>query len=190
MRGFTTAILFVAPALLAASPAGPREAFGNAHLLLMVRTQVRGQEARLADLEIWAEGTRLRAQVRDSKAELWVDGLGTRPLYLADGKVAEPRKHSIESALKVALAASASAANANSDRIAGHPCKIITETPARDAALTRCMWHGLPLSVELSQGNFTFNAAATLVEEGVVTVADLQPPAGAPPASPSMSAGN
>jgi hypothetical protein len=193
MRRFSAALIFAAalPAL-AAPPAGPREAFGNAHILLVVRSQLKGHEARLADLEVWAEGTRLRALVRGEpkSGEFWVDGPGAKPLHLLDGKVDEPRRRTLEGALMVALAASTSLSNANSDRIAGHPCKIIADEPAHGETLTRCMWRGLPLSVEFASRDFSFNAAATLVEEGAVTVADLQPPPGAPSAPASLSAGN
>jgi hypothetical protein len=193
MYRFSAAMLFAAafPAL-AALPAGPREPFGNAHVLMMVREQAKGHDARMVDLEIWSEGSRLRARVRGEPAmgEVWVDGLGSKPLHLMDGKIDEPRRRSMESALMLAFTPSASLSNANSDRIAGHPCKIITEQLGDAATLTRCMWRGLPLSVEYSQRGFTFNAAATMVEEGAVTVADLQPPPGAPPAPASMSAGN
>jgi hypothetical protein len=191
MRSLSPALLALAPALLAATPAGPREPFGNAHVFMMVRTQQKGHEARIAELEVWAEGTRLRARVRGEPhaGEVWVDGLGSKPLYLADGKVTEPRKNTLEWALEMAFVASGSAANANSDRIAGHPCKILSEED-RGATLTRCLWRGVPLSVEYTHPGFTFNAAATLVEEGIVTVADLQPPPGAPSAPASMSAGN
>jgi hypothetical protein len=193
MRRISAAVLFAAalPAL-AVSPAGPREPFGNAHVLLMARSQMKGHDAQMADLELWAEGTRLRAKVRGEpkSGEFWVDGLGSKPLHLLDGKPDDPRRRSLEGALMLAFMPSASLSNANSDRIAGHPCKIISEDVGEGATLTRCMWRGLPLSVEYSQRGFSFNAAATLVEEGAVTVADLQPPPGAPLAPASMSAGN
>jgi hypothetical protein len=179
---------------LPALSAGSREPFGNAHVLMMARSQAKGHDARMADLELWAEGTRLRANVRGEpkSGEVWVDGLGSKPLHLLDGKPDDPRRRSLEGALMLAFSASSSLANANanSDRIAGHPCKIISEEVGEDATLTRCMWRGLPLSVEYSQRGFSFNAAATLVEEGAVTVADLQPPPGAPSAPASLSAGN
>jgi hypothetical protein len=194
MRRFSAALLLAAAGLpaLAAPPAGPREAFGNAHILLVVRSQLKGHEARLAELEVWAEGTRLRARVREEpkSGEFWVDGLGAKPLHLLDGKLDEPRRRTLEGALLVALAASTALTNANSDRIAGHPCKIVSDEPVKGEALTRCMWRGLPLSVEYTSRDFSFNAAATLVEEGAVTVADLQPPPGAPSAPASLSAGN
>ena len=105
-------------------------------------------------------------------------------------KTREPsRRATLERALQLSLAASPSLARANTDRIAGHPCKIVSEQLRGGFTLTRCIWRGLPLSVELLGGGFAFNAAATMVEEGAVTVADLQPPPGAPSAPPSMSAG-
>ena len=118
-----------------------------------------------------------------------MDGLASEALRILDGKVQAPRRRSLEHALQLALAASPSLANANTDRIAGHPCKIRSERLAGGLTMARCIWRGLPLSVEVTGGGFTFNAAATMVEEGAVTVADLQPPAGAPPAPASMSAG-
>jgi hypothetical protein len=156
----------------------------------MARVQAGRAEARLAEIDVWAEGTRLRARVRGEPqaGEFWVDGLSSEALHLRDGKVDEPGRKTLEHALKVSLGASPSLANANSDRIAGHPCKIVTQSLGRGASLTRCMWRGLPLSVELEAKGFVFNAAATLVEEGAVTLADLQPPAGAPAAPVSMSA--
>jgi hypothetical protein len=192
MRRLSAMIFAAALPALSASPAGPREPFANAHLFLMARAQAKGHEARMVDLEIWSEGTRLRARARGetSLGEFWVDGLAAKPLHLVDGKIDEPRRRTMEGALMLALTASPSPAKASSDRIAGHPCKIVTEELGEDATLTRCMWRGVPLSVELSQRGFTFNAAATLVEEGAVTVADLQPPPGAPSAPASLSAGN
>src|SRR5207237_5090404 len=106
---------------------------------------------------------------------------------VVDGKVAEPKQRTLEHALQLALAPSPSLANANSDRIAGRPCKIITEELPAGATMTRCLWRGLPLSVELHAGSFTFTAGATMVEEGAVTTADLTTPPGARPAVPSTS---
>ena len=100
-----------------------------------------------------------------------------------------PRKRTLAHGLKVALGASPSLASANTERVAGHPCKIVEEELPGGLQLTRCIWRGLPLSVELRGAGFSFNAAATMVEEGAVTVADLQPPAGAPLAPASLSAG-
>ena len=190
MRGsWVIGVLLALPAL-AAGRVVPREPFAKAHVSLMARIQAGRGEARLAEIDVWAEGARLRARVRGEPqaGEFWVDGLSSEALHLRDGKVDEPGKKTLEHALKVSLAASPSLANANSDRIAGHPCKIVTQSLGHGASLTRCMWRGLPLSVELEAKGFVFNAAATLVEEGAVTLADLQPPAGAPPAPASLSA--
>ena len=176
--------------VFAAGPLVPREPFAKAHVSLMARAQVGESNARLAEIDVWAEGTRLRARLREDPAanEFWVDGLASQALVIRSGAVVQPRKRTLEHALQIALAASPSLANANTDRIAGHPCKIVTED-VPGGILTRCLWRGLPLSVELKLGTFSFNAAATMVEEGAVSVADLQPPPGAPAAPPSMSAG-
>ena len=190
MRGIWVIwVLFALPAM-AAGPVVPREPFAKAHISMMARVQAGRGEARLAEIDVWAEGARLRARVRGEPqfGEFWVDGLSSEALHLLDGKVDEPRARTLEHALKVALAASPSLANANTDRIAGHPCKIVTQSLGRGASLTRCIWRGLPLSVEVESKGFVFNAAATLVEEGAVTLADLQPPAGAPAAPASLSA--
>ena len=186
-----TALLLMLALPAAADPLVQREAFAKAHVSLMARSQSGSAEARLAEIDVWAEGTRLHAKVRDDPkaGEFWVDGLASEALRILDGKVQAPRRRSLEHALQLALAASPSLANANTDRIAGHPCKIRSERLAGGLTMTRCIWRGLPLSVEVTGGGFTFNAAATIVEEGAVTVADLQPPAGAPPAPASMSAG-
>jgi hypothetical protein len=191
MRRFSALMLALTLPALAAPPAGPREAFGNAHVLMMVRWQAKGSEARIAELDVWAEGTRLRARVNSEPklGEFWVDGLA-KPVHILDGKLDEPKRRSLEGALLLTLAASSQPGNANSDRIAGHPCKIVAQEPGKNETLTRCMWRGLPLSVEYAARDFSFNAAATLVEEGAVTVADLQPPSGAPSAPASLSAGN
>jgi hypothetical protein len=190
MRGkWAIGVLFSLP-VLAARPVVPREPFAKAHVSMMARVQAGRAEARLAEIDLWAEGARLRARVRgDPQAgEFWVDGLFSEALHLRDGKVAEPRKDTLEHGLKMALAPSPSLANANTDRIAGHPCKIVTQSLGRGASLTRCIWRGLPLSVELESKGFAFNAAATMVEEGAVALADLQPPAGAPAAPASLTA--
>jgi len=42
--------------------------------------------------------------------------------------------------------------------------------------------------MELQTKGFSFHAAAMLVEEGAVTLADLQPPPGAPAAPAALSA--
>jgi len=184
-------ILVLALPALAAEPLVPREPFAKAHVSMMARVQSGSGEPRLAEIDVWAEGTRLRALVRGqpSAGEFWVDGLAAQALRLLDGKVQEPKRRTLEHGLQLALAASPSLASANTDRIAGHPCKIITEELPAGFAMTRCIWRGLPLSVELSGRGFSFNAAATMVDDGAVTVKDLQPPAGAPSAPPSMSAG-
>jgi hypothetical protein len=191
MRRLALILVAAATSALAAAPAVPREPFAKAHVQYMARAQSGAREAKLLDIDVWAEGTRLRAKVRgDAKGgEFWVDGLASQALHLSGGKIDEPKKKTMESALQLALAASPSLANANSDRIAGHPCKIISEQIEGGGTLTRCIWRGLPLSVEFAQDGFSFNAAAVLVEEGAVSVADLQPPPGAPPAPASMSAG-
>jgi hypothetical protein len=183
-------LLLMATSALAAGPVVSREPFARAHIQMMARAQNGTREARIADLDVWAGGTRLRARVRgESKvSEFWVDGLASPTLHLLEGKLDEPRRKTMEAALVQALAASPSLANANSDRIAGHPCKIISEEVA-GGTMTRCIWRGLPLSVEFTQDGFSFNAAAVIVEEGAVTLADLQPPSGAPAAPASMSAG-
>ena len=187
----TALLLLLAMPALAADPLVPREPFAKAHVSLMARAQIGAGTARLADIDVWAEGTRLRARVRGEPGAglFWVDGLASEALRIVDGKVAAPRKRTLEHALQLALAASPSLANANTDRIAGHPCKIVTEQLAGGVSMTRCIWRGLPLSVELTGRGYTFNAAATMVEEGAVSVADLQPPPGAPSAPASMSAG-
>jgi hypothetical protein len=183
-------LLLLATSTLAAGPVVPREPFAKAHVQLMARAQSKNREAKLMDIDVWAEGTRLRARVRgDQKAgEFWVDGLAAQALHLVSGKIEEPKRKTMDVALMQALAATPSLANANSDRIAGHPCKIISEEVA-GGTMTRCIWHGVPLSVEFTQDGFSFNAAAVLVEEGAVSLADLQPPPGAPAAPASMSAG-
>jgi hypothetical protein len=176
---------------VAAPPLAPREPFGKAHVSMMARAQNAGREAKLVEIDIWAEGNRLRARVRDEPnlGEFWIDGLAAEALHIVDGKVSEPRKRTLEHALQLGLRASPTLAHANSDRIAGHPCKIISEELPAGGTMTRCIWRGLPLSVEVQAKGFSFNAAATMVEDDQVTVADLQPPAGAPAAPASLSAG-
>ena len=189
---FALALALAAPAALAAGPAVPREPFATAHVSMMARSEAASDpEARLAEIDVWAEGTRLRVRVRNEPraGELWIDGLAAPPLRLLDGQVVEPRHRTLEAGLKAAFATSPSLASANTDRVAGHPCKVIRETLPGGVTLSRCIWRGLPLSIELKTRGFSFNAAATLVEEGAVTVADLQPPAGAPAAPASLSAG-
>src|SRR3954470_19026904 len=191
MRRMPLIVALLALPALSAGTLVPREPFANAHVTMMARAQVGDSDARMADLDVWAEGTRLRARLRGEPAagEFWVDGLSSQALRIADGKVVASRKRTMEYALELSLSASVSLANSNTDRIAGHPCKIVTED-VPGGVLTRCIWRGLPLSVELKTGTFTFNAAATMVEEGAVRVADLQPPPGAPAAPRSLSAGN
>jgi hypothetical protein len=190
MRRTSLLLLLSLPAL-AADPLVPREQFAKAHVSLMARSQTGASEPRLAEIDVWAEGTRLRAMVRGEPraGEFWIDGLASEALRILDGKVAQPRKRTLAHALQLALAVSPSLANANTDRIAGHPCKIVSETLPGGLSMTRCIWRSLPLSVEVRGRGFSFNAAATMVEEGAVNVADLQPPSGAPSAPASMSAG-
>jgi hypothetical protein len=168
------------------APLVKREAFANAHLLLMARSESRGT-ARIADVEVWASGNRLRAKIISAGGlpsdEFWLDGLTSDPLMLRAGKVADASRHSLEQGLQLSLRASPELGNSKNDRIAGHPCKVLTEALAGGLTMTRCIWRGLPLSVELSGRNFSFNAAATLVEENRVAVTELQPPPGAPTAA-------
>ncbi len=183
--------MLFALAALAAGVDVPREPFANAHVSLMARVQNGAAEARLAELDVWAEGTRLRARVRgDERAgELWLEGLATQPVRIVGGKVEPPRRKTLEGALQTALTPAPILPHASTDRIAGRPCKLLTESLSGGATLTRCIWRGLPLSVELKMKGFSFHAGATLVEEGAATPADLQPPPGAPAAPDSLSAG-
>jgi hypothetical protein len=189
-RAVGFSVLFALPAL-AAGVDVPREPFANAHVSLMARVQNGAAEARLAELDVWAEGTRLRARVRgDERAgELWLEGLATQPVRIVGGKVEPPRRKTLEGALQIALTPAPILPHASTDRIAGRPCKLLTESLSGGATLTRCIWRGLPLSVELKMKGFSFHAGATLVEEGAATPADLQPPPGAPAAPDSLSAG-
>jgi len=188
-------LLLIAGALaVAAAPAAPmvaREPFAKAHVQLMARSEAKGGQLRLVDVDLWAEGTRLKARVRESASagEFWVDGLGSAPLRIVNGRIAEPRPRTLEAGLQLALRASPDPGSSRNDRVAGHPCKIVTEDLKGGIAMTRCIWRGLPLAVEIQGKDFTFNAAATMVEEGQVTVADLQPPPGAPAAPTTLSAG-
>ncbi len=182
-------LLLALPAL-AADPLVPREPFARAHVSMMARAQVGEREPRLADVDVWADGTRLRARIRGEQGVFWIDGLSSDAVRVVDGKVAEPRRKTLEHALQLSLAASPSLANAVGDRIAGHPCSIIAETLPGGVTLTRCIWRGLPLSVELHAGAFSFNAAATLVEEGAVTTADVTAPPGAPTRPAVAAAGH
>jgi hypothetical protein len=188
MRRTALASLLLALPSLAAAP--PREPFGNAHVALMVRLQAGAAEPRLAEVDLWAEGARLRARIRGQpeSGELWIDGLGSPALWIVNGKVEPAGRRTLAHALQLSLAPPPSPAHANTDRIAGRPCKVVTEALSATVTLNRCIWRGLPLSVELRTKGFSFNAAAMLVEEGAVVPADLQPPAGAPAAPESMSA--
>ena len=181
-----------APAVANAAAAAPlvaREPYARAHVLLMARAQPRGAEAKMADVEVWADGTRLRALLHgDSPAQLWVDGLTSDPVVVVEGKPLSPRRKSLQGGLALALRGSPGLSNSKNDRVAGHPCKVMTEELPRGVTMTRCLWRGLPLSVEIRGRGFSFNAAATLVEEDAVSVADLQPPPGAPAAPASLSA--
>jgi len=190
MRRTCLLSLLVALPVVAAGLVLPREPFANAHLLLMARSKSGGAEARLTEVDVWAEGNRLRARVRgDAQAgEYWVDGLASQALRIVSGKVEAAGRRTLEHALQVSLAATPTLPHVNTDRIAGHPCKIVTEKLPGATTLTRCIWRGLPLSVELQTKGFSFHAAAMSVEEGVVTLADLQPPPGAPAAPAAMSA--
>ena len=136
-----TALLLMLALPAAADPLVQREPFAKAHVSLMARSQSGSAEARLAEIDVWAEGTRLHAKVRDDPkaGEFWVDGLASEALRILDGKVQAPRRRSLEHALQLALAASPSLANANTDRIAGHPCKIRSERLAGGLTMTRCI---------------------------------------------------
>ena len=173
------------------APLVKREVFANAHVLLMARAESNGQ-SRMADVEVWASGDKLRARVLSASGapsdEFWLDGLTSDALLLRDGKPVDAHRRSIEQGLQISLRGVPDLGNSKNDRIAGHPCKVLTEDLPNGITMTRCIWRGLPLSVELSGKNFSFNAAATLVEENRVEVADLQPPAGAPPAAKGLSA--
>ena len=189
MRRTVLFFVFALPALAAPDLLVPREPFAKAHVSMMARAQAGEREARLADVDVWAEGTRLRARIRGEPGVFWIDGLSSEAVRVVDGKVAEPRRRTLEHGLQLSLAASPSLANRNTDRIAGHPCTIISEELPAGATMTRCIWKGLPLSVELHAGSFSFNAAATMVEEGAVTTADISPPPGAPTRPAMASAG-
>jgi hypothetical protein len=185
-------LLLAGPAAPAAEPLFAREPFAKAKVHYMARAEKDG-EVKLAELEVWAEGTRLRARFAPGPGapagELWVDGFTAAPLLLRAGKVESARRYTLEHGLSLALQAAPALANSGNDRVAGRPCKLVTEELKGGLTMTRCLWRGLPLSVELSGRGFSFNAAATSVEEGAVTVADLQPPPGAPAAAPGLSAG-
>lgn len=185
-------LLLAAPAAPAAEALFAREPFAKAKVHFMARAEKDGKVT-LAELEVWAEGTRLRARFTPGPGaptgELWVDGFTAAPLLVRAGKVEGTRRYSLEHGLALALQAAPAPANSGNDRVAGRPCKLVTEEVQGGLTMTRCLWRGLPLSVEVSGRGFSFHAAATSVEEGAVTVADLQPPPGAPAAAPGLSAG-
>ncbi|OLD07586.1 MAG: hypothetical protein AUI90_09700 [Deltaproteobacteria bacterium 13_1_40CM_3_69_14] len=186
MRRSAVLTMLAAIPAISAGAAVPREPFARAHVFWMARAQSGAGEARLAEIDVWAEGTRLRAQVRGEPqvGEFWIDGLASQALHVAGGKVDPPRRKTLEHALQFALAAAPVLPHTNSDRIAGRPCRIVVEPLQAGITMTRCIWRGLPLSVELHDKDFSFHAAAMLVEEGAVALADRQPPAGAPAAPP------
>jgi hypothetical protein len=185
--------LLAASSAAQAEPVFAREPFAKAHVHLMARAERDGGGARLAELELWAEGTRLRARflggAADPKGEIWVDGLAAAPLLVRAGKAVDPRRYTLEHGLLLGLRPAPELGNSRGDRIAGRPCKLVTEEIQGGLTMTRCLWRGLPLSVEVSGRGFSFNLAATSVEDGAVKVADLQPPAGAPAAASGLSAG-
>jgi hypothetical protein len=168
----------------------PRQPYAKAHVQMMARAQKGQQKALITDIDIWAEGTRLRAVLSGDpeKAQYWVDGLAAKPLRIVKGAVTPAKVKTLARALELALRAAPDLGNRQNDRVAGRPCKIVVEKLPGGYTLRRCIWRGLPLSVELSGNNFEFNAAATIVEDGRVTVADLQPPQGAPAAPTSLNA--
>ena len=168
----------------------PRQPFAKAHVQFMVRAQKGNQPATMADVDLWAEGTRLRAVVAGDaeRAQYWVHGLAAEPLRLVKGAVAAAKAKTLARGIELALRAAPDLGNRQNDRVAGRPCKIVVEKVKGGYTLRRCFWRGLPLSVELKGNNFEFNAAATIVEEGRVTIADLQPPLGAPAVPASMNA--
>src|SRR5258706_13572859 len=63
MRRTSILVLLALPAL-AADPLVPREPFAKAHVSLMARAQAGSRGARLGGIDVWGEGTRLRARVR------------------------------------------------------------------------------------------------------------------------------
>ena len=93
----------------------PREPFAKAHIRIMARAEAASQhQARLAEIDVWAEGSRLRARVRNEpqSGELWIDGLAAEPLRMLDGKVAEPQRRTLEAGLKTAFSTAPSRASA------------------------------------------------------------------------------
>jgi hypothetical protein len=183
--------LFVLVSLpvFAADPLVAREPFAKAHVSMMARAQSGEREPRMADVDVWAEGVKLRARIRGQSDVFWIEGSSAEAVRIVDGKVAEAKRRTLEHGLQLALAPSPSLAAASSDRIAGKPCRIVSEQFS-GWSMTRCIWRGLPLSVELHAGSFSFNAAATMVEEDAVTTADLTPPPGAPSPPTVASAGH
>jgi len=172
-------VALVGPAAAAAAPAA-REPFGRAHVQLMARAQKAKRPATMADVYLWAEGARLRAVVVGDPegAQFWIDGLALDPVRLVKGQVQPARTRTLARGVELALIASTDSANHQNDRVAGKPCKVVVDQLKGGYTMRRCMWRGLPLSVELNGPGFDFNAAATLVEERV-SLADLQPPQGA-----------
>jgi hypothetical protein len=189
-------IIFVGLAAAAAARAEsetrlvPHQPFAKAHVQLMARVQRGAQPGHMADVDVWAEGTRLKAVIANDpeKATYWIDGLAARPLRLVGGEVKEAKLKTLARGLEYALSSAPDLGNQQNDRVAGKPCRMVVEKLAGGVVLRRCFWRGIPLSVELTAKNYEFNLAATLVEEGRVTVADLQPPPGAPRSPTSMNA--
>jgi hypothetical protein len=168
---------------------GTREPFGRAHVQMMARVQRGAAPGIMADVDLWAEGTRLRATIAGDgeHAQYWIDGLASEPLRIVKGQVAPAKAKTLAQGVEFSLRAPSDAGNRQNDRVAGKPCKIVSERLKGGLSLRRCFWRGLPLSIELKGRGFEFNAAATLVEEKVA-LADLQPPVGAPAAPRSMNA--
>ena len=123
MRRILAASLVLAVPAVAAAPS--REPFGNAHIALMVRVQAGGAEPRLSELDVWADGSRLRARVRDEPAsgEFWIDGLDSAALWIVGGKVEAPKRRTLAHALQLSLGSALLPAHGNTDRIAGRPCR-------------------------------------------------------------------
>ena len=168
----------------------PRQPFAAAHVQYMARAQRANAPASLSEVDVWAEGTRLKAVIAgdSEQATYWVDGLASHPLRLVKGQVAAAKAKTLAQGLELAFRAAPDQGNQQNDRVAGKPCRIVSEKLKGGVTLRRCFWRGIPLSVELSSRTFDFNLAATLVEEGKVAVAHLQPPLGAPAAPASLNA--
>src|SRR6202048_1653905 len=109
MRRTCLLSLLVALPAVAAGLLVPREPFANAHLSLMARSKSGGAEARLAEVDVWAEGNRLRARVRGGAqaGEYWVDGLASQALRIVNGKVEAAARQTVEHGLHVSPAATA-----------------------------------------------------------------------------------